>query len=46
MTGSLTAWRDLWRSAPVDVQQDTVRLVLMTPAIAYAFALLWTMLPS
>lgn len=46
MTASLAAWRDLWRSAPIEVQRDIVRLACLTPSIAYAFALAWTMLPA
>lgn len=46
MIASLAAWRDLWRSAYPDEQRDMIRLAYLTPSIAYAVALAWTMLPA
>lgn len=41
----LTAWRDLWRSAPADVRRDTVELFQLMPLILEAFVAAWVMLP-
>lgn len=41
----LTAWRELWRSAPADVRRDTVALFCWTPTLLEAFVAAWVMLP-
>ena len=43
---TLSAWRNLWRTAPREVRNDVLALAATTPVLLAAFAALWIMVPA